>query len=850
MDTVASLHGIGKVFGGTVAAHDVTFDLHAGEVLALVGENGAGKSTCVKMLAGVYRPDAGTIVVDGQPVDFRTPVDAKAAGVAVVHQHPGLFPELSVAENVFARQQPRLAMGLVDHATMRTEARTWLDMLGLDCEADLPLRYLSTSEQQLVEIARALASKAHILVLDEPTAALTSAEVERMFGVIGALADQGVAMMFVGHRMEEIFTISDRIAVMRDGGLIDVVRTSEVTQSEVIRMMVGRPLGDMYPHNSHVAGDVVLNATGLSCGNQFQDINLRVRAGEVVGMAGLVGSGRTEVARCLFGAERPTAGTIELEGVTLNLHSTAEAMRHGIAYVSEDRRGQSVVEEFSILHNATLPVIGQAAKGGLVARSRELALVEQPLERMKLRFSSYDQPVKTLSGGNQQKVVLAKWLATEPRLLILDEPTQGIDIQAKAEVHRIVAELAEAGMAILLISSDMPELLGVCDRITVMRQGRQVADFDREEADQYKVGLAAIGTADEVAEAETVPKVVNEVGEDQESLAGKTGGNRPSLASRLLRRREVALAVAVLALIIPMAIVNPRVLSPQNISDVLIGTALIGIVSLGEMLVVLTRNIDLSVASIIGLSAYMAASTLAEHPGLPILSAVVLAMGVGVVCGLFNGMVVAYGKVPAIVVTLGTMAVYRGIDAILSEGKQVASSQVPAQWLAFTNWHPLGMSMLIFTGLTLFVAAALVLRHTVVGRELFAVGANPDGAALIGIRSQRLVLGAFIVSGTLAGFAGALWASHYATVDGQMAYGLELTVVASVVVGGVAMRGGRGTVAGIALGTCTLLVIQNALSLAKVNPQYLQAVFGAAILLAVSVDLLIGRAQAKKGGAR
>ena len=840
-----------KIFGSTIAAQDVSFALYPGEVLALVGENGAGKSTLVKTVGGVHRPDEGYLEIGGDRVELHNPLDAHHRGIAVVHQHPGLFPDLSIAENVFAGQPLRMAGGLLDHGRMRREAQRWIDMLGLHRNSAALVSTLRTSEQQMVEIARALASDAKVLILDEPTAALTTTEVEKLFAVIDDLRSRGVAMMFVGHRLEEIFAISDRIAILRDGRLIDTQVTKQTTERETVRLMVGRPLDDLYPAHDAAVGDPVLTVSGLGVVGSFQDVSLTVRSGEVVGLAGLVGSGRTEIARVIFGIDKPDTGTIELDGKKVRIRSAADAMVRGIAYVSEDRRGQSVIEEFSILDNATLPVITQATRLGMLIRRLELALVESSLGRMKLKFAGYDQPVGTLSGGNQQKVVLAKWLATNPRLLILDEPTQGIDIQAKAEVHRIINELSRQGLAILLISSDMPELIGAADRIMVMRQGSIVAEFDREGANQFDIGLAATGLMDQAATLEQAESkdgaapVAVRPGRSAGTATVSGPTTRTPFAEwfhRVRSRREFGLFLALLVIVVPLSIVNPRFLGASNLVDlILVECSLIGIVAIGQLLVMLTRQIDLSVGSTIGLTAYISASTMAAHQGLPVVVGILIACAVGVVCGLINGLIVAYGRVPSIVVTLGTLAVYRGIDSILSSGKQVGAGDVPAAWLSFTASKPLGLPILIWIGVALFLLAGAFLRWTSFGREIYAAGSNPAGATLIGIPSQRRVLAAFTASGLLAGFAGALWASHYTIVDGQLAVGVELTIIASVVVGGVSLRGGSGTVLGVALGTFALLVIGNALSLAKVNDQYLQAIYGAAILLAITVDLVIAR---------
>lgn len=852
--SIVEFQHITKVFGSTVAAKDVSLSLYPGSVLALVGENGAGKSTLVKTLGGVYRPDGGQLVVMGEPVDLTSPLDAQKAGIAVVHQHPGLFPELSLAENVFAGQPLRTKAGLLNHSAMRSEAAELLGSLGLHVPVTQPVSTLRTSEQQLVEIGRALASNAKVIILDEPTAALTTGEVDQLFAVIRQLRESGVALMFVGHRLEEIFAISDRIAILRDGVLIETRRTADTTQDQAVQLMVGRELDAIYPEKSATIGDTVLKVDDLSDGRDFHHVSFSVRVGEVVGLAGLVGSGRTEIARTLFGITKARAGRIELAGSKVRLASPADAMAKGIAYVSEDRRGQSIVEEFSILDNATLPVVGKATRLGLVRRRLELALVEGPLQRMRLKFASYLQPISTLSGGNQQKVVLAKWLATNPRILILDEPTQGIDIHAKSEVHRIIAELSAQGLAILLISSDMPELLGLCDTVHVMRQGDQVATFDRENASQYAIAKAATGVSDSAPEAaKAVPVAPIVRAQPRPSAAATAGVSRGSAALQTIKsvlfRRELGLVAALLVLVIPLGAVNPHVYDRSNVVDLVTTSSMLGIVVLGQMLVMLTRNIDLSVGSIIGLSAFLSTGFMKYNPHVSILVGIGVALAIGLVCGLINGLIVAYGGVPSIVVTLGTLAIYRGIDSVAASGVQFSTNDVPPAWIQWATHTTLGISTIVWTAIIIFVALAFVLRNTKIGREIFATGSNPAGAELIGIRVRRRVLLAFIASGTFAGLYGALTASRLGQVDVGIGLGLELTVIASAVVGGVALRGGAGTVIGVALGTFALYLIQNVLALAQVPSQDLQAVYGAAILLTVAIDVVIYRRSTTRKGA-
>jgi rhamnose transport system ATP-binding protein len=830
----------GKSFGPIVALKSATFGLMRGEVLALLGENGAGKSTCVKMLAGVFRPSVGSVTLDGHTVRFESPQDAQRAGVAVMHQHPGLFPDLSIAQNIFMGDMPKARL-LIDSARMLEEARSLLSSIGLDLDPATKLGSLRPSEQQLVEIARALSRNAGVLIMDEPTAALSTREVDRLFDVVAGLKARGVAMMFVGHRMDEIFRISDRIAVLRDGALIGVERTEDLPKDRAIRMMVGRALTGLYPRSEASVGKVVLETHGLSRTGEYEGIDISVRAGEVLGIGGLVGAGRTELARTLFGITQPTDGKVLLDGQELHLGGAQDAMAKGIAYVSEDRLGQSLVMDFSILSNAGLTILNEAAPSGFIDRERTLSLVAPHLDRLALKFRSYDQPVNTLSGGNQQKVVLSKWLATDPRVLILDEPTQGIDVQSKAEVHAMIADLARQGLAIILISSELPELIGMSDRIIVLREGRKAAEFAREDATQEAIVRAAADAAPAIL------KVV-EGKSPALSLAETAADTGAGLFGRLTLRREVGLVAAMLAVVIPVALVNPLIFSAVNLRSLAMDASLLMIAALAQLLVMVTRNIDLSVASVIGLSAYGSALFMTGNPATGALGGVAVACLIGLACGASNGAVVAYGRVPAIVVTLGTMSIFRGLHSLWTGGKQISADQVPQAWLDMTATRVLGLPLMVVIAGAILCMAAAILARTEAGRRLYAVGSNPAGADLIGLPSKRLILAAFSVAGVLAGLTGALWASRYATVDARVASGYELSVIAAAVVGGVALRGGAGTILGIVMGALTLLVIRNGLILVRVDPLWLQGVYGLVILAAIGIDAAVQKRASKKGG--
>ena len=484
-----------KRFGAVRALEDGSVTLYPGESHALLGENGAGKSTLVKILAGVHQADSGELLIEGQPVVLSGPAASKAAGISIIYQEPTLFPDLSVAENIFMGRQPQRRGRRIDRAAMNRAAAEVFARLGVELDPDRLARGLSVADQQIVEIAKALSLDAKVLVMDEPTAALTSVEVDRLFEVMRTLRAQGAAVLFISHRLEEVFASCQRVTIMRDGRFVSTAPIEEVTVDSIIRSMVGRDLDALFPKTDTTPGEVVLEVEHLNRAGVFEDINLTVRRGEIVALAGLVGAGRSEVARAVFGIDRRTSGTVRVAGRELPNGDPVAAMAAGVALVPEDRRQQGLVMDMGIDQNVALASLGRLRRFGLIGRGSESALALTWAERLQLKFGRMRNPVSTLSGGNQQKVVLGKWLARDPSLLIIDEPTRGIDVGTKAEVHRILDGLVSDGMAILMISSELPEVLGMADRVLVLHEGRITAELSRAEADEDSVMRAATGLA-------------------------------------------------------------------------------------------------------------------------------------------------------------------------------------------------------------------------------------------------------------------------------------------------------------------------------------------------------------------
>jgi rhamnose transport system ATP-binding protein len=488
-----------KSYGAVRALRNGTLAIRPGEVRALMGENGAGKSTLVKVLGGVVQPDAGTVSIDGAPVEFHNPTDARDAGIAIIYQEPTLFPDLSVAENIAMGRHPLGALRRIDKRKMHDEARALLERLGVRLDAERPVRGLSIADQQVVEIAKALSFDAKVLIMDEPTAALSGPEVARLFGVVKALKERGAGILFISHRLEEVFAICDTVTVMRDGAVVSDERTADLTEDDLVRRMVGRDLDALFPKADAEIGAPLLAVHRLTREGVFTDVSFEVRAGEIVALAGLVGAGRSEVARAIFGIDKADGGHVEVEGKRLPNGRPTAAMSAGVAFVPEDRRQQGLVMELSIKRNATITSLARLTKLGLIAGKAERVMAEEWAQRLHLKFHSLNDDVGTLSGGNQQKVVLAKWLSTEPKVLIVDEPTRGIDVGTKSEVHRLLSDLAGQGIAVLMISSELPEVLGMADRVLVMHEGRVTGELSRAEADEERIMRAATGRTEAAA---------------------------------------------------------------------------------------------------------------------------------------------------------------------------------------------------------------------------------------------------------------------------------------------------------------------------------------------------------------
>jgi len=508
-ETLLQMEGITKRFPGVLALRDASLSVGRGEVHALIGENGAGKSTLIKILTGAYRRDGGTIFFDGQAVDFQSPQQAQANGVSTIYQEVNLVPFRSVSENIFMGREPR-RWGMIDWRRMNQEAATILERFGIHVDVTQPLTTLNVAVQQMVAIARAVSFQSKLVIMDEPTSSLDDREVATLFDVIRQLKREGVSVIFVSHRLDELYAVCDRVTIMRDGQTVDNRAMSEITKLELVARMLGKELGEVRRSGVTNFGDAVhhaqqqlLHARGLQSGHKLKDAAVDVRAGEIVGLAGLLGSGRTELARVIFGADPIEAGEVSMNGTPVRFKSPADAIRAGIGFCSEDRKTEGIIPHMSVRENLTLALLPALTRNGVVARDKQQEIVERFIKRLGIKTAGPDQKIRELSGGNQQKVLLARWLCLNPQLLILDEPTRGIDVGAKGEIQSLINELAEDGLGVLMISSELEELTEGCDRVVVLRDGKTVAELPHTEVSQDAImavmahGAAEAGTEQE-----------------------------------------------------------------------------------------------------------------------------------------------------------------------------------------------------------------------------------------------------------------------------------------------------------------------------------------------------------------
>ena len=817
---VLELREIDKSFPGVKALDHLSVQFRRGEVHALVGENGAGKSTLMKVVVGAYQADSGEMTWKGEPAHFRTPHDAQLAGISMIYQERNLVPFMTAAENIFLGREPQTAQGLLDSARMEEESRQLLHRLELDLDVRLPVRHLSVAQQQFVEIAKALSFDADLIIMDEPSAALTGSELERLFATIATLKQHGVTIIYVSHRLEEIFSIADRVTVLRDGIWINTVPVSETNREGLVRMMVGRTLTETFPEKATSEGEPVLRVEGLTRRGVLRDIHFTLHRGEILGVAGLVGSGRTQLARALFGADPVTSGEIHVSGQRVAIHGPRDAMRAGLGFLTEDRKAEGLALWLSLRQNVALPSLDRRSLFGLVRERAEKAAVESSVHDLRIRARSIEQQVRYLSGGNQQKVALAKWLNTEPQVIIFDEPTRGIDVGAKAEIYGLMRHMANTGKAILMISSDLPEVLGMSDRVMVMREGSIVGTLTKDEATEERILSLGCGVT---GEACPVP------------AAGQLAGTQQPVVRHLRWRVQRPMAVSayiiVLLLMLIGAIFSPTFRTSLNAQNLVRQVVGIGLVTIGQTFAVLAGGSDLSLDAIVILVAVFAASFMNGRTEM-ILPVVLFCLGLGAFIGWLNGLAIVKLRVPSFAATLGMAAIGGGV-ALVYTSVPIGRVAQPFRFLAGGQIGPIPFPLVFFA--LILGAVSLLLRKTPFGRHIYAVGGDKEVARLSGINVQRVEILAYVLCGLATAVGGLYFASRMGVGDPNSTASLAFDSLIAVVIGGCRLGGGLGSVEGALGGVLVVSLLNNVLNMLNVNAWYQQILKGIIILAAVSL---------------
>ncbi len=854
--SVLRLVDITKTFPGVVAADSVSFDLRTGEVHALVGENGAGKSTLINIISGVLQPDAGQVLLHGSAVRLSSPVEARNRGIVTVHQEAELFPTLSIAENMgLALGLPTGRFGLVDWKAVRSSSQAAVDQTGEPIDVNAQADRLGVARRHMIQVATAVTQESLIVILDEPTSALSAAESEWLFAQIERLKMAGAGIIYISHRQDEIFRLADRITVLRDGKGVWTGAKSETDGDRLIEWMVGRDqpaattttagVTDESNRKSVAAaletpmaeweetfgGPVIdkprLQITGLTdADGRVQDVSLGVAAGEVLGVYGLVGAGRTELAHCVFGLKRIIAGHIEVDGQQQAIRSPKDALRAGIAYLPEDRLQQGICGGLSVRANCVLASLQRWTRVLLAFAAPERIVTNNVVRRLDVRLTSIEQSVGGLSGGNQQKIVLGRWLLNEPKILILDEPTRGVDVGSKLEIHRLLRNLADDDCAVLMISSDLPEIMQNSDRVIVFCEGSISGVYDPRQVSPADIASAALPKGSSAGATVSIVRDPGVKTDGSRRGSGRFGG-------------EVGLAIVTLFLWLLLAA------GSSGSGDILSGLTNLAtyaplwtLLGLAAACVIIAGGIDISIGSLVALSAVCCGRVLQLDA--PDVIRIPLAVGTGVLAGTAGGMINAVislvGRVHPIVVTLGTMTVYRGLVILMLGGKSLTG--LPVNFTRIAVDPGTGFRGILVASVIVVCIVAVWLQCTPSGRHLYAYGSSPAASRLAGISQNRVWLTAFGAGGALAGLAGVLELSLNTQMQARLGAGWELQAITIAVIGGVAITGGRGSVPGVVLAAILLRLVNSALVRWGVSGPKVDLVVGTLLLAAVLLDLV------------
>lgn len=834
------LSGVSKAFPGVRALDSVDFAIYPGKVHAVVGENGAGKSTLMNLIAGVYQPDGGSIALDGSEIEIASPVHARQLGIVTVFQEAELFAPLSVAENLaFWNGLPVDRFGFVRWKWVYQSAESVVQALQLPFDVHLPAEFLSVGQRHMTQVAAAVAQQARIVIFDEPTSALSAQESEWLFEHIRELRQRGVAILYISHRQEEIFQLADFITVLRDGRLVWHGDAAAIDADGLVQAMVGREATNAPRLPSGVAKPADarphLRVRDLTAADAaFCSIDTDVFAGEVVGWYGLIGAGRSEVAQSLFGLRPLHRGRVEIDGAPLVLGDVSKAIAAGMAYLPEDRLRQGVCRGLSVQANIVLSSLARWSSWGLMKPRVERSAATQMASDLDIRLRSVKQPIGQLSGGNQQKAVLARWMLTEPSVLILDEPTRGVDVAAKQEIHRLIRAAADRGCAVILISSELPEILAHSDRIAVFRNGTVAGNFAIDEA-----------TAECIARAALPLESANPESRDRGASAKDPAVVPPSRHVPLGKwggRTELGLVAAICLLIGALALTSEGELwRMEFLLGVLESSAVRAILALGAAAVIICGGIDISIGSLLALSAASVGLTMKSlaGTGYEVPAGIAVGLAVGSAGGALNAALALLGRIHPIVVTLGTLTIYRGAMITMTGGNVIAG--LPDSFRGLTNGQVAGLSSSILLLIAAVVASHLFFERHRMGRQLFAVGSSETAARLCGISRRWAWLLAFGLGGFAAATAGILELGLNGSMQSVLGTGYELRAIAAAVIGGTAITGGRGSAIGVTLGAILLTLVEKSLVLWSVSQYRNDLVIGGLLTAAILIDRLLRR---------
>lgn len=810
-----SVKALSKSFPGVRALDRIDFDCRPGEIHALVGENGAGKSTLLRILMGVYQPEDGEIRLNNDIVHITSPAKAKELGLAMVFQSTKLVPDLNTIQNIFLGQE--VGTILLNYNAMRAKVEALFARMKENFDIDEPVGGKTLAQRQIIELARALSTDARVLILDEPTSALTPREVDNLFSILRELRNDGVAIIFISHRLPEVFAIADRITVLKDGQLVDTVAAIEVDEDQIVSMMVGRDISNAFPPHSANIGDEVLQVENFSDGAKFFGINLTVRAGEIIGIGGIAGSGQQEIVRALYGLI-PSVGSVRINGVYQPNMSPADAINAGIVYLPSDRLGEGMFLPHSISDNVALPHIRDWARGGIVDNRVQKCKVAEQLSTLNVKTSWAEKPVELLSGGNQQKVAFARWLLSEPKIYIFDEPTQGVDVASKMEIYEIVHELSARGAAVIIVSSDVAELIGLSVRIYVTAAGHLVDEvLARDASEERIVGSSVKSIRQQIYPESILPGVASPA----------------STSKRLLSKYLAPIMLTLVTMVLCLLATNATeyFFTPRNLSNVALQLSPLVLVALGQLLVIMIGGVDLSVGPVISLSTGIASILVVTEAPIGLVPGVLAILLAGLSVGILNAILIVYMKLPDLIATLATFSVVSGLALTIrpAPGGLVDfdfSDSILSRWGAL----PLAFIFVV----VMVVLIEVMLSRSRFGLRLIATGSSGEAAFAAGISTKNIRAVAYVMSGVLASIAGIIVASRIGSGDPQAGTSFTLLSITAVVLGGASVFGGRGTALGVLAASTLLMVLQNAMSHLHISAYWQYIVTGVLTLAAVS----------------